>query len=55
VGTPSCADVALLLLEGLEEELERLFPVCSALDWENETFCDRHFDYVVDIVPDNEN
>jgi hypothetical protein len=54
VGTPSCADVAFLLLEGLEEELERLFPVCSALDLENETFCDRHFDYVVGVVPDNE-
>jgi hypothetical protein len=42
--SPSCADVAVLLLKGLEEELEGLLPVCSALNWEEEAFCDRHFD-----------
>jgi hypothetical protein len=44
VGSPSCADVAVLLLEGLKKELEGLLPVCSALDWEDEAFCDRHFE-----------
>jgi hypothetical protein len=44
VGAPSCANVAVLLLEGLEEELERLFPVCSVLDWKDKAFCDRHFE-----------
>jgi hypothetical protein len=28
----------------LEEEFEGFFPVCSALNWEDEAFCDRHFD-----------
>jgi hypothetical protein len=44
VRAPSCANVAFLLLEGLEEELKWLFPVCSALNWEDEAFCDRHFE-----------
>jgi hypothetical protein len=54
MGSPSCADVAVLLLEGLEEELKGLLPVCSASNWEDEAFCDRHFE-LCGIVPDNRN
>jgi hypothetical protein len=36
VRAPSCADVAFLLLESLEEELQRLLPFCSGFHWEDE-------------------
>lgn len=52
-GTPSCADVAILLLEGLEHELEGLLPgVNTAGDREDESFCDGHCEdcWFVEIV-----
>lgn len=48
VGSPSCADVAFLLLQGLEEKLQRLLPVGSGLDWEDQAFCYRHFGLFVE-------
>jgi hypothetical protein len=54
VGTPSCADVAVLLLEGLEEEPVGFFPVCSCLIGESEALGYRYLDYLVGIVTDNE-
>lgn len=56
-GTPSCTDISILLLKGLEHELKRLFPVVNTTsDWENESFGNGHCEILVieiDIVPDN--
>lgn len=43
VGTLSSADVGVLLLEGLGEELEGFFAVCSCVNGENEALRYRHF------------
>lgn len=51
---PCYADVAVLLLRGLEEELEGFFPVCSCLIGESEALGYRHLGHLVGILADNE-
>jgi hypothetical protein len=46
VGTPACADITFLSLEGLEHGLQAIFPLLLAtLNGKDESLCDRHVDY----------